>query len=144
MGSGIYIIINLVNRKFYVGSAIDFNRRWYSHKHALRANKHANLHVQNAWNEYGEGNFEFKTIEDVLDKSQLIVREQHYLDALSPEYNICKVAGYGSRLNIPCSEYAKKRIGDFFAIEKKQWSTNKRLVSHLKVNQNLMSIEKIY
>jgi len=92
--SGIYQIRNTVNGKFYIGSAIDFSKRFCVHYNRLINNKHCNIHLQNAWNLYGHESFEFIIIE-FCEKSILLEREQYYLDLLTPYdsqigYNICK------------------------------------------------------
>jgi group I intron endonuclease len=93
MNSGIYQIRNVITEECYIGSAINFHNRWFEHKRALRKNKHCNKHLQNAWNKYNEESFIFEIIEEVLNKSNLIIKEQYYLDLLKPEYNICQIAG---------------------------------------------------
>jgi group I intron endonuclease len=93
MNSGIYKITNQINNKFYIGSAIDFNKRFSDHVCSLNRRDHYNKKLQNAWNKHGKENFTFEIIEEVLDKSKLIEREQHYLDTLNPWYNVCKSAG---------------------------------------------------
>lgn len=92
MNSGIYQIKNIINNKYYVGSAVDLNKRWKSHKYALDKGIHHNSILQNAWNKYGEKSFNFVLIENV-GKENLISKEQYYLDTLKPEYNICSIAG---------------------------------------------------
>jgi len=78
--SGIYIILNKVNNKYYIGSSNNIIKgRWKSHKHSLRKNKHWNQHLQSAWNKYGEENFEFHIIE-LLEESRLLIVEQKYLN----------------------------------------------------------------
>jgi group I intron endonuclease len=62
--SGIYIWLNTINFKVYVGKTINFKNRLKSHKKLLRKNKHFNSHLQNAWNQYGENSFIFKIIEE--------------------------------------------------------------------------------
>ena len=98
--SGIYRIVNLTNGKFYIGSAVNLERRWYMHRNRLNAGKHRNAHLQAAWNKYGEAAFEFRVIERVEDKSRLIEREQEWIDSCRQDlaYNICKVAN--SRLGV--------------------------------------------
>lgn len=92
MNSGIYKITNIINKKFYIGSAVDFKRRKTKHLYTLKHDQGVNRILQNAWNKYGENSFMFELIEEVLDKSKLIEREQHYLDALKPVYNTCPKA----------------------------------------------------
>ena len=42
MARGIYKIINVINNKFYVGSAVDLKRRRTRHFSELRTGKHNN------------------------------------------------------------------------------------------------------
>jgi len=91
--SGIYQIKNLVNGHIYVGSAVDFRKRWSVHKCYLNKNKHHSPHLQNAWNLYGSEKFEFTELEVVSDVDILLEREQFYIDTLQPEYNVLSIAG---------------------------------------------------
>lgn len=79
MAQGIYKIINVVNNKFYVGSAVDFTKRKRRHWWALRSQKHANKHLQSAWNKYGEQAFVFVVVEDLLEGSDIIAAENVWL-----------------------------------------------------------------
>jgi group I intron endonuclease len=90
--SGIYQIRNLVNGKRYIGSAVHIARRWRQHLHDLRRGNH-NPIMLNAWRKYGEGAFVFEVIERVADPSDLVSREQYYIDTAKPEYNCARVAG---------------------------------------------------
>lgn len=108
--SGIYQIKNLVNGNIYVGSAVDFKDRWRKHRQDLDKNKHDNEHLQRAYNKYKDENFEFTILEYVEDKTILIKREQHYINTLNPEYNICRIAG--STLGKKHSEDAKKKMSE--------------------------------
>ena len=51
---GIYMILNLINGKRYIGSSIDIYNRLHEHLHNLKNNKSHNNHLQNSWNKYGE------------------------------------------------------------------------------------------
>jgi len=98
MNSAIYAIRNLVNGFLYVGSAVNFTKRWEEHRRSLRANRHENARLQNAWQKYGEVAFEFSILERVPDAAGLIVREQFWLDETKAAdrdrgYNIYAVAG---------------------------------------------------
>lgn len=79
MAMGIYKIINVVNNKFYVGSAVKFSKRRARHFSELRNNKHPNSKLQNAWNKYGESAFIFAIVEEVTDKEQLLSIENKWL-----------------------------------------------------------------
>lgn len=92
MKSGIYKITCISTDKFYIGSAINIDRRWWRHKRDLKYNCHQNRFIQRAWNKYW-GNFKFEIIELVSDKSKLIEREQFWIDNLKPQYNLTPTAG---------------------------------------------------
>lgn len=79
MAMGIYKIINVVNNKFYVGSAVNFSRRKTRHFSELRTGKHNNKHLQAAWNKYGEQSFIFVAVTEVHDKADLLDAENVWL-----------------------------------------------------------------
>jgi group I intron endonuclease len=80
--SGIYLIVNTVNGKYYVGSSFELNRRWNSHRRNLNSTTHVNEKLQRAWSKYGESNFEFIALETYLlnNRDVLYDIEQKYLD----------------------------------------------------------------
>lgn len=90
--AGIYQIVNLVNGKSYVGSSVQVESRIFKHLAFLRRGEHPNAHLQAAFSKYGEQSFDYKLLE-VCGKEVLLSREQFYLDSITPQYNICKVAG---------------------------------------------------
>ena len=75
---GIYKIKNIKNDKVYIGSAINIYRRFVTHKHLLRNNKHFNTHLQSSWNKYNSDNFIFEIVEE-CEKSLLENREEFYI-----------------------------------------------------------------
>ena len=79
MARGIYKIINVVNNKFYVGSAVDFTARKRRHWWALRSQRHANKHLQAAWNKYGEAAFRFVIVEELADGADVLAAENVWL-----------------------------------------------------------------
>jgi group I intron endonuclease len=94
--SGIYKIVNRLNGKCYVGSARSIDSRWRRHRHDLAHGRHHSLKLQRAFNKHGETAFEFSVIEHVADLAQLVVREQHWIDALGAfkaGYNVLPKAG---------------------------------------------------
>jgi group I intron endonuclease len=79
MTCGIYKITNLKTGKFYIGSSVNIERRWYSHKSRLRRGIHSNEHLLNAWNKYGEDCFDFSILHETK-KEQLLDLEQEIID----------------------------------------------------------------
>lgn len=76
---GIYKIENLVNHKCYIGQSVNCSQRWSQHRSMLRHNNHENQHLQNAWNKYGEDNFQHEILEECLQE-QLNDREKYWID----------------------------------------------------------------
>jgi group I intron endonuclease len=100
MTAGIYRINNTISNKSYIGSSKDIANRWKQHTYYLRKGKHPNPHLQYAWDKYGEDAFSLEILEEcAVERIILISREQHYIDTLLPEYNVCPTAGstLGSR-----------------------------------------------
>lgn len=101
LNPGIYMIINKINNKKYIGSATRLKERWRCHRSLLRRNKHFNSHLQNAWIKYGEENFEFKVIELINNYEEsnlvkiLIEKEEFYI--LKNKSND-RIFGYNSRI----------------------------------------------
>ena len=79
MARGIYKIINIINNKFYVGSAVDLKRRKTRHFSELRNGKHNNRHLQAAWQKYGEAAFIFVVVEELSPEADLLAAENVWL-----------------------------------------------------------------
>lgn len=110
--SGIYAIVNTVNEKRYIGSAVSLNIRKRDHFNALRKHTHCNSVLQKAWDKYTEAAFVFVILERVPDKEQLIAQEQQWLDGERPYgkngYNIYRTAG--SPLGVKQTDETKRKI----------------------------------
>lgn len=76
MSSGIYTIENLSNKKLYVGYTHNFKERFANHKSQLNRNIHGNIHLQSAWNKYGEKNFKFEILIDCDE--EFLESQEHY------------------------------------------------------------------
>lgn len=105
--SGIYSIENSINKKRYIGSTNNFNRRKNNHYLDLRKNNHHSIILQNAYNKYGENNFIFSILLRCPEE-ELLQIEQYYLDFYKPEYNVSKIAG---RSSFERTEEWKLKIG---------------------------------
>lgn len=106
--AAIYSIVNQKTCDMYVGSSINYKRRWNKHKSTLRRNTHACQHMQNSFNKHGEIAFSFEVIEFVSDVTQIIAREQFWIDFYRPEYNKRAIAN--SCIGLKRSPEAKARM----------------------------------
>jgi group I intron endonuclease len=122
--SGIYCIINIKNSKKYIGSSKNIRQRLWSHRAELRHNKHENSHLQNAWNKYGEHNFDYYILEKCRE-SLLLEKEQFYIDTINPEYNMNK-----ETQRPPCTEESRM----------KQSNTRKKLYAEGKLKPSFKHI----
>jgi group I intron endonuclease len=131
--SGIYKITNTAHGKFYVGSSVQIESRIFKHLCQLRKGKHNNGHLQSAYSLDGEDAFDFMLLEE-CDRADLLTREQHYMDALKPEYNICRVAGNTlGVLHTPASraKMSAANIGNARMLGKQHTEETKRLIGSL-------------
>lgn len=89
----VYIIkCNSNQQRYYVGSTVSFDDRKESHLISLRNNKHHSVKLQNHVNKYGIEDIYFEILEE-CEKENLIEREQHFIDTLTPYFNTSKIAG---------------------------------------------------
>jgi group I intron endonuclease len=91
---GVYVIENLMNNKVYIGSStMRIIKRIEHHISMLRAGKHKNTYLQNAFNKYGETSFCASVIE-TTEKHNTLEREQYWIDREEKEnlYNINPLA----------------------------------------------------
>jgi group I intron endonuclease len=83
---GVYVIVNLKNNKFYIGSSVNLYNRKSHHFSFLKKNKHANRYLQRAWNKDSKY-FIMLELEKVEDRNNVYDREQWWLDELTPYDN---------------------------------------------------------
>lgn len=77
---GIYQITNLKSGKLYIGQSLNVEKRIKDHQYELSRGIHINRYLQAAWNKYGEANFVFSVLEEVLCSDDLTRREKYWVD----------------------------------------------------------------
>lgn len=87
--TGVYEIVNIINGKRYIGSNVNINKRFKTHKRQLKKGTHHSILLQRAYNKYGTDYFKYRVI-CKCDKNYKQFIEQLYLDSMKPEYNISK------------------------------------------------------
>lgn len=91
--AGVYRWTNIDSGKMYVGSSVDLYRRftqYYNIKYIIRTAKSSQ--ICRALLKHGYSKFKLDILE-YCNPSDVITREQYYIDLLKPEYNILQVAG---------------------------------------------------
>lgn len=74
-----------------MGGSIDLSVRFYTY-YSLGCLAKSNRPIDRALLKYGFSSFSLEILE-YCKREQLLVREQHYMDNLSPQYNIVEMAG---------------------------------------------------
>ena len=109
---GIYKITNTLDGTCYIGSSFkDTTNRCKQHKNHLKANRHPNVHLQRAWNKYGEEVFTFTHLLDYTgdDIHELVRLEEKILKEQGDHvYNILKECLTNPSLN----ENVKQKLRD--------------------------------
>lgn len=80
MKNVIYKIRNVLNEHYYVGSTVNSRKRFWAHRKALRNNNHDCVHLQRAWNKYGEDCFKFEIVQKYETREELYPAEQKWLN----------------------------------------------------------------
>lgn len=83
--AGVYSITNKVNNKIYIGQSENVYKRRLEHIRELKGERHANWHLQRAFNKYGIENFEFTilekcSLEELIEKEILYIKENDSLN----------------------------------------------------------------
>ncbi len=129
--SGIYKILNTINKKVYIGSTFYIPGRLGSHRFHLRNNSHHNIYLQKSWNKYGEFAFEFVVLEYV-EKDKLIEREQYWIDTS----NCCD-----SKFGYNLMPNARSSLGRVFTPESKAkmsaWQIGRKMSDEAKAKMSL-------
>lgn len=92
---GVYKILCLSNKKYYIGSSKTISRRWYEHKWLLRSGKHYSRYLQMSWNKYGENSFIFSVLEE-CDHGDRADLELKFISIFSPRFNTMTEPGKGT------------------------------------------------
>jgi len=106
--SGIYGLINKANGNSYVGSSVNLGKRfsnYYSFKYITDPKR--NMIIHKALIKHGYSAFSLVVME-YCETTNIISREQYYIDLLKPKYNILSQAG--SSLGFKHSEETRLKM----------------------------------
>lgn len=114
---GIYLILNINNKKIYIGSSKDMYYRLHRHKSDLLKSKYTNPILLNS---FKKGSIFVGLLLEYCSEEDLRIREQYYIDLLNPEYNITRsvirnVLSTESRVKISETLKEKYKSGEITA-----------------------------
>jgi predicted GIY-YIG superfamily endonuclease len=118
--SGIYCIENTVDGKRYYGQAKNLARRFKEHRGALKAGRHCNPKLQNAYRKYGVTSFVMRILEE-CSVSELNIKEQKLLDIHADTemcYNLSKEVQFTTR-GLKASNEKKAKMSAALGFRKK-------------------------
>jgi group I intron endonuclease len=105
--SGIYIIKTSIDNRVYVGSTKDIAQRRREHICKLKSNKHHNKQLQQLVKDNGISIISIEVLELCLE-SELIAREQYYIDTIPNQFNVLPNAG--SLLGFKFTDESKSKM----------------------------------
>lgn len=123
--SAVYLWLNLLNGKIYVGSTVDLYRRFRQYRSAHKKNADT-MPLHYAMNRDGFENFELIILERVDNHDMLLRREQSWMDHLK---------SYNPRIGYNMLRHAKSRLGARASEE----SCNRISLSKIGANNRLAS-----
>lgn len=91
MVSAVYAIMNVREKRNYVGFSGEVRKRILDHKNALKKGCCSTRSLQADWDRLGPDEFSFMVLEIDVPKHQSVSREQFWMDALGGQkrgYNI--------------------------------------------------------
>lgn len=92
---GVYKWVNKINGKSYIGSSVNLSLRlshYFSLNYLAKKTSKDKSKIYNALLAHGHDNFQLEILE-VCGRSDVIKKEQFYIDYFKPEYNILTKAG---------------------------------------------------
>ena len=88
---GVYAIRFLLDKRTYIGSSKNVRKRIQNHLSSLRKGKHHSVHLQRAYDKYGEGYFEVFAF-GYYEVDSIRSEEQFWLDNATCSFNGSRLA----------------------------------------------------
>jgi hypothetical protein len=115
----IYMYLNKINNKIYIGQTIHERRRYLSHRSFSNLGTHPEIYIDKAIHKYGFSNFDYGVMADVYDPDKKVVEhelnelEKMYIEFYNTTdkkfgYNITK--GGNGKLGYKVSKETKEKI----------------------------------
>lgn len=89
---GVFQIRNTINGKIFVGSSVNLDAIWNRIRVELKFGGHRNIKLQEEWKEFGEENFKYEILSEIVQKDENKVDynkevkklEEMFIDELKP------------------------------------------------------------
>ena len=107
----IYIILNLLNDKVYIGQSRQIKTRFSQHKSALKYHRHKNIHLQRAFDKDGPVFFEFFILSTFNNQQEVDGAEDFYIDWFK-QLDLCYNIDLKARGNGIMSDETKQKLRD--------------------------------
>lgn len=107
----IYHIKNTKTGYRYIGCSKNLKARWKEHKRHLIEGRHHCIHLQRAWNKYGEIHFLFETLEEHPTENKMFQREKELISESTKTYNTAE-GGLGGDTRKNFTEEQRKHYLD--------------------------------
>ena len=124
----IYAIVNIITGNQYIGSSKNSYVRRKTHFNLLRRGAHHSIVLQRAFDKHGEDKFKFVVIEKVDTNTDLIEREQWWLDNANSAYNASKQALPGKNRIITEETRAKMRAAKL-GVKHPEWRNKQKSIN---------------
>lgn len=103
----LFFLLKIITNKKYIGSSVKLGARFLDYMQSAYLESRPNSPLIKAIIKYGYTNFCFAVLE-TCKPSEVLEREQYWLDLINPEYNLNPTAG--STLGFSLSEEARTKI----------------------------------
>lgn len=138
--SGIYLWLNKLNNKYYIGSGVNLSVRLADYFQNWYLKQRTKLYIVRAINKYSLHNFALIILE-ITDKENILKSEQYWIDKLEPEYNLLSTAGNSSNYKHSAESIEKmriKKIGSKHTLEvRKKMSEDRKGINAYWYGKNL-------
>jgi group I intron endonuclease len=105
----VYRILNKVTGVSYVGCSKNLKARWKEHKISLEKKKHHNIHLQRAWDKYGEENFTWEIFLECNSEKLMFIEEVNLISNTELTYNIAEGGLGGNKIK----SLSEERYGEY-------------------------------
>lgn len=113
---GVYVILNKVTMRAYIGKSNDMVTRFKQHKSDLNGRRHHNKNLQQEWDKYGDSCFKFEVFSAIEGIDIDSLEKELIEESIGPYcYNWLIPSGHASPIKSP--EQAMWRLSMFIADE---------------------------